>query len=303
MMRIGFIGLGRMGGNMVRRLLSSGFEVVVYARTAESVSKAEERGAAGAASVEDLIGKLERPRIVWVMVPAGDATEGAIKRLASSMDEGDMVIDGGNSFYKDSMRRAEELGKRKISFLDAGTSGGTWGLEKGYCLMVGGDREVFQKAERIFRALAPENGYSLVGPGGAGHFVKMVHNGIEYAMLQGYAEGFEMLHAKKEFGLDLHGIAGLWNNGGVIRSWLLKLAEDALGKDPALSAVRGYVDDSGEGRWAVAEALEQDVPAVAITLALLERFRSRQDESFSAKMIAALRSEFGGHTVKKTDGS
>ncbi|RJQ24328.1 MAG: decarboxylating 6-phosphogluconate dehydrogenase [Nitrospiraceae bacterium] len=302
-MRIGFIGLGRMGGNMVRRLLSSGFEVVVYARTAESVSKAEERGAAGAASVEDLIGKLERPRIVWVMVPAGDATEGAIKRLASSMDEGDMVIDGGNSFYKDSMRRAEELGKRKISFLDAGTSGGTWGLEKGYCLMVGGDREVFQKAERIFRALAPENGYSLVGPGGAGHFVKMVHNGIEYAMLQGYAEGFEMLHAKKEFGLDLHGIAGLWNNGGVIRSWLLKLAEDALGKDPALSAVRGYVDDSGEGRWAVAEALEQDVPAVAITLALLERFRSRQDESFSAKMIAALRSEFGGHTVKKTDGS
>jgi 6-phosphogluconate dehydrogenase len=298
-MRIGFIGLGKMGMNMVQRLLNRGFEIIAYARTPETVKKAEEKGAAGAVSLEDMTGKLTRPRIIWLMVPAGNATEETVNRIAPLLEEGDTIIDGGNSFYKDSMRRAEELGKRKISFLDAGTSGGVWGLQEGYCLMVGGDRGVFQKAEPIFRALAPEKGYAHTGPAGSGHFVKMVHNGIEYAMLQAYAEGFEILHAKKEFKIDLRETANLWNHGSVIRSWLLELAEHAFKKDPSLSSVRGFVEDSGEGRWTVAEAIEQNVPAPAIALSLLERFRSRQDESFSAKVIAALRNEFGGHEIKK----
>ena len=298
-MKLGFIGLGKMGMNMVQRLLNSGVQIVAFARTAETVKKAEEKGAAGAVSIQDLVSKLDKPRLIWVMVPAGNTTEETINSIAHMLDEGDTIIDGGNSFYKDSIRRAGELKKRGISFLDAGTSGGIWGLQIGYCLMVGGEKKVFNRTETIFRSLAPKNGYAHVGPAGAGHFVKMVHNGIEYAMLQSYAEGFEILNAKKEFGLDLGGIANLWNNGSVIRSWLLELSEEAFSKDPALSSIKGYVEDSGEGRWTVAEAIEQDVPAPVITLSLLERFRSRQDESFSAKVIAALRNEFGGHAVKK----
>jgi 6-phosphogluconate dehydrogenase len=298
-MKIGFVGLGKMGMNMVQRLLNDGHEIIAYARTDETVKKAEEKGAVGADSPEDIASKLERPRIVWLMVPAGKATEETLNRFSGLLDEGDILIDGGNSFYKDSIRRAEKLKERKISFLDAGTSGGIWGLKIGYCMMIGGGKEVFEKVEPIFRSLAPENGYALVGPNGAGHFVKMVHNGIEYAMLQAYAEGFEILNAKKEFKLDLHRISGLWNQGSVVRSWLLELAESAFEKDAKLDSIKGYVEDSGEGRWTIAEAIENNVPAPVITQSLFERFHSRQDESFSAKVIAALRNEFGGHAVKK----
>ena len=302
-MRIGFVGLGKMGMNMVQRLLDNGHEVVVYARTAETVKRAEEKGAVGAKSLHDIVERLKTPRIIWLMVPAGKATEDSINKLATLLEEGDILIDGGNSFYKDSMRRAEELKKKNVPFFDAGTSGGIWGLKTGYCMMIGGDKNVFSKVEPIFKTLAPENGYAYVGPHGAGHYVKMVHNGIEYAMLQGYAEGFEIMNAKKDFNLDLRSIADLWNHGSVIRSWLLELAESAFRKEPGLNSIRGYVKDSGEGRWTVAEAVEQDVPAPVITLSLLERFRSRQDESFSAKVIAALRNEFGGHEVKKSSDS
>jgi 6-phosphogluconate dehydrogenase len=300
-MKIGFIGLGRMGMNMVQRLLNSGHEVVAYARTAETVIKAQDKGAVGALSLKDLTDRLQKPRFVWIMVPAGNATDETISKISPLLEEGDILVDGGNSLYKDSIRRAQELRNKKISFIDVGTSGGIWGLKLGYCLMIGGDKDVFRSLEPIFRSLAPENGYAHVGPNGAGHFVKMVHNGIEYALLQGYAEGFEILHAKKEFNLDLQHIASLWNQGSVIRSWLLELAENAFKSDPGLSSIKGFVEDSGEGRWTVAEAIEQDVPAPVITLSLLERLRSRQDESFSAKVIAALRNEFGGHGVKKVE--
>ncbi len=300
-MKTGFIGLGKMGANMVQRLLNGKHEIVAYARTAESVKKIEEKGAVGAGSLKDLVEKLERPRTIWVMVPAGKATEETLKSLAEIVDDGDILIDGGNSLYKDSMRRSDELQKKGIHFLDVGTSGGIWGLKIGYCMMIGGEKEIFEKVEPLFKTLAPEKGYLHVGPNGAGHFVKMIHNGIEYAMLQGYAEGFEIMNSKKEFNLDMQKISSLWNNGSVIRSWLLELAESAFEKDPDLNLIKGYVEDSGEGRWTVAEAIEQDVPAPVITLSLLERFRSRQDESFSAKVIAALRNEFGGHEVKKHD--
>jgi 6-phosphogluconate dehydrogenase len=300
-MKIGFVGLGKMGMNMVERLLGDGHEIIAYARTAATVEKAESRGATGAASLNDLVDKLRSPKIIWLMVPSGKATEDTMRTCAARMNEGDILIDGGNSNFRDTIRRAGELRNKKISLLDVGTSGGIWGLKEGYCMMVGGDRTVFEKVEPLLKSLAPENGYAYMGPGGAGHFVKMVHNGIEYALLQGYAEGFEILKSRKEFDLDLHKIAGLWNHGSVIRSWLLELAEIAFKKDPDLESIRGYVEDSGEGRWTVAEAVEGDVPAPVITLSLLERFRSRQDESFSAKVIAALRNEFGGHAVKKTD--
>lgn len=299
-MKTGFVGLGKMGMNMVQRLRNGGHDIVAYARTAETVKKAEDKGAIGASSLEDVVAKLEAPRIVWLMVPAGKATEDTVNRLSELMEGGDVLIDGGNSMYKDSIRRAEELKKKNISFLDAGTSGGIWGLQIGYCMMIGGEKDIFDKVEPLFRTLAPENGYAHVGPNGAGHFVKMVHNGIEYAMLQSYAEGFEILHAKDEFKLDLKNIASLWNHGSVIRSWLLELAENAFSSDPKLDSIRGYVEDSGEGRWTVAEAIEADIPAPVITLSLMQRLRSRQDESFSAKVIAALRNEFGGHAVKKT---
>lgn len=300
-MQIGFIGLGRMGINMVQRLLEGGYEAVVYDRTPEKVKKAEESGAIAADSIEGLINKLQSPRIVWLMIPAGKATDEIIKEAASFLKEGDILIDGGNSFYKDSIKRAEMLKEQGIYFLDIGTSGGIWGLKRGYCMMIGGKKEIFERVEPVLQTLAPKDGYAHVGPSGAGHFVKMIHNGIEYAMLQSYAEGFEILNAKKEFNLDLKQISGLWNHGSVIESWLLELAGHAFDKDPNLDSIKGYVEDSGEGRWTAAEAIELDVPAPLITLSLLERFRSRQDDSFSAKVIAALRNEFGGHAVTKKD--
>ena len=298
-MKIGFVGLGKMGGKMVARLMKGGHEIVAFDPVAEALKGAEKKGATPANSLQRLVEKLDAPRAIWIMVPSGDPTEETITSLSPLLTEGDIVIDGGNSLYKDSMRRARSLNTQGISLLDAGTSGGIWGLKIGYCLMVGGEEAPFRKLEPIFNTLAPEEGYAHVGPSGAGHFVKMVHNGIEYALLQGYAEGFEILKARNEFNLDLEKIAHLWNQGSVIRSWLLELAADAFRKDPTLDGIRGYVEDSGEGRWTVAEAIENDVPAPLITLSLLERFRSRQQDSFSAKVIAALRNEFGGHGVKK----
>jgi 6-phosphogluconate dehydrogenase len=300
-MKIGFVGLGRMGMNMVQRLLNGGHDIVAYARSEPSIRIAEEKGASGAGSLEDIVNQLDSPRVIWLMVPAGDATEESIQVLAPLLSDGDLIIDGGNSMYKNSIRRAEELKKRGISFLDIGTSGGIWGLKIGYCMMIGGEKEAFELAEPVLKTLAPEDGYAHVGPNGAGHFVKMVHNGIEYALLQAYAEGFEIMNTKKEFNLDLQKISNLWNQGSVIRSWLLELAEEAFRKEPGLDSIRGYVEDSGEGRWTVAAAIEEDVPAPIITLSLLERFSSRQSESFSDKVIAALRNEFGGHAVKKSD--
>ena len=297
-MKLGFIGLGKMGMNMVERLIRGGHEVVAYARTESTVMKAVEKGAVGADSLKNMVGILEKPRIIWSMVPAGQATDDTINTISELLDKGDIIIDGGNSLYRDSIRHAEMLREKGIGFLDVGTSGGIWGLQLGYCMMVGGEKGVFSHVEPLLKTFAPENGYAHVGPSGAGHYVKMVHNGIEYAMLQAYAEGFEILNAKKEFDLDLRKISNLWNQGSVVRSWLLELAESAFAKDAHLESIRGYVEDSGEGRWTVAEAIDQDVPAPVITLSLLERFRSRQDESFGAKVIAALRNEFGGHAVK-----
>ncbi len=299
-MRIGFVGLGKMGMNMVQRLLENGHEIVAYARTPETVKKAEDKGAVKAESLEDMHSKLQSPRIIWLMVPAGKATEETIDKLSRFLEEGDILIDGGNSNFRDSIRHARKLEEKKIAFLDVGTSGGIWGLQIGYCMMIGGEKSVFDTVEPVLKSLAPENGYAHVGPYGAGHFVKMVHNGIEYALLQGYAEGFEIMQASKKFDLDLKKIANLWNQGSVVRSWLLELAESAFEKDPNLDSIRGYVEDSGEGRWTVAEAIKEEVPAPIITLSLLERFRSRQAESFSDKVIAALRNEFGGHAVKKS---
>jgi len=299
--KIGFVGLGRMGGNMDKRLLGKGHGIVAFAPQEESRREVENYGALGVNSLSELTRQLVSPRVVWMMVPSGQITEETTKTLTGLLEKGDILIDGGNSFYKDSLRRAELLKTRGIAFLDVGTSGGIWGLEKGYCLMVGGEKDIYQKAEPLFQALAPENGYAYMGSHGAGHFVKMVHNGIEYAMLQAYGEGFEIMHSKKEYNLDLRKISQLWNHGSVVRSWLLELAENAFQKEPHLESIKGYVEDSGEGRWTVYEAIEQNVPAPGITLSLLERFRSRQEESFSAKVIAALRNEFGRHPVKKKD--
>lgn len=298
-MQIGFIGLGRMGGNMVKRLLGKGHEIVAYARHEESRKEVEGFGAVGAASLADLVQRLTPPRLVWVMVPSGQTTEETMNSLTLLLQKGDILIDGGNSYYKDSIRRGQAVKEKGIAFLDVGTSGGIWGLDLGYCLMIGGEKGAFEMAEPIFKALAPENGYDYMGPQGSGHFVKMVHNGIEYGMLQAYGEGFEIMHAKEEFNLDLQKISNLWNHGSVVRSWLLELAENAFRKEPHLSRIKGYVEDSGEGRWTVCEAIEKDIPAPGITLSLLARFRSRQQESFSAKVISALRNEFGGHAVKR----
>jgi 6-phosphogluconate dehydrogenase len=298
-MKIGFVGLGRMGASMVRRLLTRGHEIVAFAPHETSRKEVEKFGASGVASLPEVARHLAPPRVVWIMVPAGDVTEETLTTLMLHLDKGDILIDGGNSFYKESMRRAELLKTKGISFLDVGTSGGIWGLEKGYCLMIGGEKEVFLTVEPLFQALAQGDGYAYVGPQGSGHFVKMIHNGIEYAMLQAYGEGFEIMHAKKEFNLDLQKISNLWNHGSVVRSWLLELAEMAFEKEPQLTSIKGYVEDSGEGRWTVLEAIEKEIPAFGITLSLFERFRSRQQESFSAKVIAALRNEFGGHPVKK----
>jgi 6-phosphogluconate dehydrogenase len=297
-MQLGMIGLGRMGGNMVQRLLQGGHELVVFDRSAEAVKAHVAMGAQGAKDLATLCGQLRPPRVVWVMVPAGSAVEDTIAQLLPGLAKGDIIIDGGNSNYKDSKRRASTLREKGIEFVDAGTSGGIWGLTVGYCLMIGASREAFERCEPVFRTLAPPDGYAHVGPPGAGHYVKMIHNGIEYGMLQAYAEGYEILHASKDFKLDLHQIAAVWNRGSVVRSWLNELAERAFAKDAELTALKGYVEDSGEGRWTVQEAIDLDVPAPVITLSLLTRFRSRQADSYGAKVIAALRNEFGGHAVK-----
>ena len=296
-MKLGMVGLGRMGGNMTVRLLRHGHEVVGHARSPETRARIAEMGAETAESLADLVAELPTPKVVWVMVPAGDVTEATVSELAGLLSPGDVVVDGGNSNYKDSKRRAEDLAARGIRLLDCGTSGGIWGLENGYCLMVGGDAEAAALVEPVFLALAPEGGYAHVGRSGAGHFTKMIHNGIEYGMLAAFGEGFEILESS-EFDLDLEKVAAIWRNGSVVRSWLLDLLHDALEKDPKLESLRGYVEDSGEGRWTVQAAIDQDVPAPITALALFSRFASRQDESFSAKVIAALRREFGGHAVK-----
>jgi 6-phosphogluconate dehydrogenase len=297
-MELGFIGLGRMGANMVERLLRGKHRVVAYNRTPEKTKEIVKKGAEGAFSLEELVGKLSAPRAVWVMVPAGEPVQQMADELSRLLSPGDLIVDGGNSRYTDSVRRADELKARGLRFLDAGTSGGIWGLEAGYCLMVGGDREDFKRIEPALVTLAPPNGYLHCGAAGAGHFVKMVHNGIEYGLMQSYAEGFEILKASP-FQLDLARVARLWNQGSVVRSWLLELAERALKKDPELAAIGDYVEDSGEGRWTVQQAIDTNVPAPVITYSLFARFISRQAESFAAKVLAALRSEFGGHAVKK----
>ena len=302
-MELGMIGLGRMGGNMARRLLDGGHHIVVYDPLKEAAAALAALGATGSASIPDLVKRLSSPRAVWLMVPSGDPAENTIQALATAMSSGDIVIDGGNSNYKDSMRRASALAKKGIKFLDVGTSGGIWGLKEGYCLMIGGDKAAFHSMKSVFQTLAPspQQGYGYVGPSGSGHFVKMVHNGIEYGLMQSYAEGFELMQAKSEFDLDLHHIAEIWRYGSVVRSWLLDLAAAALAADPTLAGIRAHVEDSGEGRWTVQESIDLGVPTPVITQSLQARFRSRQAQPFSAKLLAALRQQFGGHKVKKAE--
>ncbi|MGH9394791.1 MAG: phosphogluconate dehydrogenase (NAD(+)-dependent, decarboxylating) [Terriglobales bacterium] len=297
-MKLGMVGLGRMGGNMTQRLLEGGHNVVVYDPAATAVAQASKMGAEAASSLADLVQRLPTPRTAWMMVPSGAITTATIAQLLDLLAADDVLIDGGNSKYTDSIEHASMAGKRKVHFLDAGTSGGVWGLKVGYCLMVGGEQAIFQRVEPVLKTLAPPDGYMHTGPAGSGHFVKMVHNGIEYGLLQAYGEGFEILE-KSQYPLDLRAIAGLWNQGSVIRSWLCELAELAFAREAHLDSIKGYVDDSGEGRWTVQAAIEENVPAPVLTLSLLARLRSRQEESFSAKVIAALRNEFGGHAVKK----
>jgi 6-phosphogluconate dehydrogenase len=297
-MHIGFIGLGRMGSNMVRRLILDGHAVVVYNRTPEKTTEIASEGAIPSYSIDELVKKLDKPRAVWLMVPAGDATEAQITELLDHLEPGDTIIDGGNTNFHDDVRRHHDLAAKGIGYVDAGTSGGIWGLKVGFCLMVGGEPAVVEPLVPIFTSLAPRGGYLHVGGPGAGHYVKMVHNGIEYGLMQAYAEGFEIMHAS-DYDLDLGAIADLWMQGSVVRSWLLELAGRAFkanGQD--LSNLKGYVADSGEGRWTIQEAIDRDVPAPVITLSLLTRFRSRQDDSYGAKVLAALRGEFGGHAVK-----
>jgi 6-phosphogluconate dehydrogenase len=296
-MRIGFVGLGRMGANMVRRLVRDGHEVVAYNRTPEKTREIMTEGVEGAFSLEELVAKLPAPRAIWVMVPAGDATEAVIAQLMVLLAPGDTIVDGGNTNFHDDVRRHALVTAQGLRYVDAGTSGGVWGLQVGYCLMVGGDPEAVEPLEPIFRTLAPPDGYAHVGGPGAGHYVKMVHNGIEYGLMQAYAEGFEIMHAS-DYDLDLASISGIWRNGSVVRSWLLDLLYDALSKNPDFTGIKDWVADSGEGRWTVQEAIDHDVPAPVITLSLQARFRSRQDASYGAKVLAALRNEFGGHAVK-----
>ena len=300
-MQLAMIGLGRMGGNMAERLMRHGHEMVVFDRTAETVAKYEKLGATGTNDLTKMVQALRAPRVIWIMVPAGDPVDQTIATLTPMLSPGDIIIDGGNSNFHDTIRRGQQLAQSKIELIDSGTSGGIWGLENGYCLMVGGSEPAVKHCEPIFTALAPENGYAHVGPTGSGHYVKMVHNGIEYGLLQAYAEGYEILHASKIFPkLDLEQISEVWQHGSVVRSWLNELAASAFARDASLAAVKGWVADSGEGRWTVQEAIDLDVPAPVITHSLLARFRSRQTDSFGAKVIAALRNEFGGHEVKHT---
>jgi 6-phosphogluconate dehydrogenase len=298
-MQLAMIGLGRMGGNMVERLMRHGHKLVVFDRSADAVAKYAGMGATGADDLAKVVGALQAPRVVWIMVPAGDPVDQTIATLTPMLKPGDIIIDGGNSNFHDTIRRGTQLAQSKIEYIDAGTSGGIWGLENGYCLMVGGSDAAVKRCEPIFTALAPEKGYAHVGPTGSGHYVKMVHNGIEYGLLQAYAEGYEILHASQIFPkLDLEQISEVWQHGSVVRSWLNELAVTAFSRDASLANLKGWVADSGEGRWTVQEAIDLDVPAPVITLSLLTRFRSRQPDSFGAKVIAALRNEFGGHAVK-----
>ena len=299
-MQLAMIGLGKMGGNMVERLMRGGHQVVVFDRSREAVQRYVDEGATAAAELADVVAKLQAPRVIWIMVPAGAPVDATIDALLPSLGAGDVLIEGGNSNFHDSQRRAKRTAERGVHFVDSGTSGGVWGLENGYCLMIGGPEEAVRLCAPIFDTLAPPDGWAHMGPSGAGHYVKMVHNGIEYGLLQAYAEGYEILNASKDYDLDLHKVAALWNRGSVVRSWLNELAERAFAKDAELSALKGYVDDSGMGRWTVEEAMHVDVPAPVLTLSLLMRFRSRQSDSFGAKVIAALRNEFGGHAVKST---
>jgi len=297
-MRIGMIGLGRMGGNMATRLVQGGHEVVAYDRDPKAVDEAAGHGSTGANALADLTKQLPAPRTVWVMVPAGAPTESTIEALAALMQPGDLVIDGGNTRFTDDIRRAEALKSRGIHYMDVGTSGGVWGLKEGYSLMAGGDPEDFARVEPALKTLAPANGYLHCGPVGSGHFVKMVHNGIEYGLMQAYAEGFEIMKASR-YKLDLEKISKLWMEGSVVRSWLLELIGYALEQDPELKHLTDWVDDSGEGRWTVEESIECAVPAPVITLSLQMRFRSRQENSFAGRMLAAMRQQFGGHPVHK----
>jgi 6-phosphogluconate dehydrogenase len=297
-MELGMIGLGRMGASMTERLVRGGHRVISYDRSAEAIQRVVDKGAIGAHSLADFVKQLTLPRAIWLMVPSGDPVDQTIEQLLPSLTNGDILVDGGNSNYKDSIRRAEKLKAHGMHFVDTGTSGGIWGLENGYCMMIGGDKNIVERFAPIFTTLAPKGGYLHVGPSGAGHFVKMIHNGIEYGMLQAYGEGFELLKAS-QFDLDLAKISRLWNQGSVVRSWLLELAADALRADPTLANLKPYVEDSGEGRWTVEDAVDKAVPAPVITAALYARFRSRRDNSFADRLLAALRNQFGGHAVRR----
>lgn len=299
-MEIGFVGLGKMGLNMVIRLLQKGHRTVVYNRSPEPVHQAEQHGAIGASSLEDLVRCLTRPRAVWVMVPAGRPTEETIASLSNLLEPEDVILDGGNTHFHDDVRRARELKAKGIHYMDVGTSGGIWGLKVGYCLMIGGEEKTYTHLEPIFRDLAPDKGYAYLGSHGAGHYVKMIHNGIEYGLMQAYAEGFDLLH-KSEYGLNLPQVAHLWNHGSVVRSWLLELAAAELDKDPRLEKIKGYVEDSGEGRWMIQDAIDKNTPLPVIALSLFARFRSRQPDPFADKMLAALRHAFGGHSVQRKE--
>jgi len=297
-MELGFIGLGKMGMNMVTRLRRDQHRVVVFDRSTDLVKQAENHGCITASSLTDLVGKLSPPRAIWIMVPSGAPTEETFQAVAALLKSDDTIIDGGNTRFHDDVRRAAELKKSGLYYVDVGTSGGIWGLKIGYCLMIGGDEAPVKRLEPVFKTLAPEQGWAHVGAVGAGHYVKMVHNGIEYSMMQSYAEGFELM-SKSEYKLDLARIANLWMHGSVVRSWLLELAAGTLKDDQKLEKLKGYVQDSGEGRWMIADAIEKDVPVPMLTTALFTRFRSRQDESFAEKMLAALRNAFGGHSVRR----
>jgi 6-phosphogluconate dehydrogenase len=299
-MNMGIVGLGRMGMGIGTRLVRDGHAISGFDVTPAKKSDAVTNGISWMDSIRSLAAALPAPKIIWLMVPSGQPVDDAIADVLHVLSEGDVIIDGGNSYFKDSIRRSEECSRSGVSFIDCGVSGGVWGLEEGFCLMAGGDKDAFDKIEPILKSLAPKNGYRHVGPSGAGHFVKMVHNGVEYGMLQAYGEGFEIMHAS-QFDLDLKSISELWNSGSVVRSWLLELATHAFDKSPNLDEIAGWVEDTGEGRWTVQQAIDSNVPAPVITLSLLERLRSRQPESFSAKVIAALRQQFGGHAVKREE--
>jgi len=299
-MQIGIIGLGKMGMNMAKRLLKGGHKVVAYNRSPDPVKEISRAGAQGTYSLEEFIGKLKAPRVIWLMIPAGSPVDDMIGRLKELASRRDVIVDGGNSLYRDDIRHEEFLREKGIHYLDAGVSGGIWGLKNGYCLMIGGDRKVYKRLEPVFKSLAPKEGYLYCGPAGAGHFVKMVHNGIEYGMMSAYGEGFDILKASPYTkDLEFAKVAHLWNQGSVVRSWLLELAEAAFRKDPDLSHISGFVEDSGEGRWTVQQAIDTATPAPLIALSLFQRFRSRQTDSFSDRLLAALRNEFGGHAVRK----